>query len=69
MDTLLRTIAMFILMSALIQLIIWIYRHLSLRKKLKDIPGPKSLPFIGLAWEIRNIHADGTYARFLISLC
>lgn len=58
MDLIALTILYLMFIIFLSQVIKWAYEHLALRKKLSSIPGPDSLPFIGLAWKLKNIPVE-----------
>lgn len=56
------SIAVLITMLTLVlsfELLSFIIRHFRLRQKLRDIPAPKTYPFIGIAMQLLNVHPDG----------
>ena len=61
MNTLLMSAAFLVLFGAVVQILLWIYNYFSLRKKMQLIPGPANVPFIGIAWDLRNIRSEGMF--------
>lgn len=59
MDVIAVTILALMLTILLSQVFKWAFEHLKLRKKLSSIPGPSSLPFIGMSLQVRKIPVDG----------
>ncbi|KAJ8680135.1 hypothetical protein QAD02_015922 [Eretmocerus hayati] len=58
MDTIASTVLLLISFTVLVQVFSWLYQYLSLYKKLRCVPGPASLPFVGMSMQIRNIAND-----------
>lgn len=37
----------------------WIWEYLILRKKLSHVPGPKSVPFLGMVSQVATVPREG----------